>query len=113
VLFNLVGNAIKFTETGSVTVNVSLKNDQQDKVMIEFRIKDTGIGISENAQQRIFDAFTQEDSSTTRRFGGTGLGLPIAARLVELMGGKLELTSQPGMGSLFTFTLPFALSNAA
>jgi PAS domain S-box-containing protein len=113
VLFNLVGNAIKFTETGSVTVNVSLKNDQQDKVMIEFRFKDTGIGISENAQQRIFDAFTQEDSSTTRRFGGTGLGLPIAARLVELMGGKLELTSQPGMGSLFTFTLPFALSNAA
>ncbi|MDD5393265.1 MAG: PAS domain S-box protein [Thiothrix sp.] len=109
VLFNLIGNAIKFTEIGSVTVNVCLQDCQQGKASVEFRIKDTGIGINENSQQRIFDAFTQEDGSTTRRFGGTGLGLPIAARLVGLMGGKLELTSQPGLGSLFYFSLPFAL----
>ena len=109
VLFNLIGNAIKFTEMGSVTVNVTVTECQPTRIWISFQIKDTGIGIKEEAQQKIFDAFTQEDSSTTRRFGGTGLGLPIAARLVELMGGKLELSSRPGLGSLFYFTLPFTL----
>jgi PAS domain S-box-containing protein len=109
VLFNLIGNAIKFTQIGSVTVSACWRESAEGRVFIEFRIKDTGIGIREDAQRRIFDAFTQEDGSTARRFGGTGLGLPIAARLVELMGGKLELTSQLGLGTLFHFTLPFVL----
>lgn len=111
VLFNLIGNAIKFTAIGSVSVDVCLQKCQQNQVFIQFNIKDTGIGIKESAQQRIFDAFTQEDGSTTRRFGGTGLGLPIAARLVGLMGGQLELISQPGLGSRFYFTLPFTLAD--
>ncbi len=111
VLFNLLGNAIKFTTIGSVSVDICLQQCQQNQVFIQFSVKDTGIGIKENAQQRIFDAFTQEDGSTTRRFGGTGLGLPIAARLVALMDGKLELSSQPGLGSLFYFTLPFTLAD--
>ena len=111
MLFNLLGNAIKFTTIGSVSVDICLQQCQQNQVFIQFSVKDTGIGIKENAQQRIFDAFTQEDGSTTRRFGGTGLGLPIAARLVALMDGKLELSSQPGLGSLFYFTLPFTLAD--
>ena len=111
VLFNLIGNAIKFTASGTVTLDVCLQQRHENQILVQFSIRDTGIGIKENAQQRIFEAFTQEDGSTTRRFGGTGLGLPIAARLVGLMGGQLELSSQPGVGSRFYFTLPFTLAD--
>ncbi len=106
-LINLVSNAIKFTSEGHVYLNVSLEraDDQPDE--IRFDVEDTGIGISPEQKGRIFEAFTQADSSTTRKFGGTGLGLTITRRLAELMGGTLTVTSQPGQGSVFTLRLPF------
>ena len=109
VVLNLVGNAIKFTEKGEVVVSVepaSASGDPGD-VWLRFRVADTGIGIPEEARQRIFDVFEQVDSSTTRRFGGTGLGLAISLQLVELMGGRLEVESTLGKGSTFTFTARF------
>ncbi|MDJ0805761.1 MAG: ATP-binding protein [Gammaproteobacteria bacterium] len=108
VLFNLLGNAIKFTETGSVNLHVEAETVDDTGVQAFFQVKDTGIGISTEAQKKIFMAFGQADSSTSRQFGGTGLGLPIADRLVSLMGGELKLHSQPGRGSLFSFTLQLA-----
>jgi len=102
VLVNLVSNAIKFTDEGEVMVTVSRR-----KGRIVFTVEDTGIGIPEERQKAIFDAFTQVDGSTTRRFAGTGLGLAISARLVEAMGGVLEVKSTVGKGSRFTVSLPF------
>ncbi len=102
VLFNLVGNAIKFTARGEVTLHVH----RADGGGLHFRVSDTGIGISAADLARLFQPFTQVDASTTRRFGGTGLGLSISHRLVELMGGQLDATSTPGSGSTFRFTLP-------
>ncbi|MCF3651137.1 ATP-binding protein [Synoicihabitans lomoniglobus] len=114
VLLNLLSNAIKFTPTGGhVTVGVGLEpvTDGADRVC--FRVTDSGIGMDADTQRRIFQRFTQADSSTTRRFGGTGLGLAITARLVEMMGGKLQVNSQLGEGSEFHFSLPLHVVKTA
>ena len=111
VLLNLVGNALKFTERGEVRVTVDAEDVRDDAVVVHFAVADTGIGIPADKQQRIFEVFSQADSSTTRRFGGTGLGLAISRRLVELMGGRLWVESAAGAGSTFHFTA--ALARAA
>jgi two-component system sensor histidine kinase RpfC len=105
VLINLAGNAVKFTERGSVTVHVSMQEETESSVRVKFSVRDTGIGIPPEAQQRIFESFTQADQSTTRRFGGTGLGTTIAKQLVELMGGRIGLESAVGLGSTFWFEI--------
>lgn len=105
-LINLVNNAVKFTETGHIFINASMEWNGVEQY-IRFDIEDTGIGIPEDRQQAIFDAFTQSDSSTTRKYGGTGLGLTITRKLVRLMGGNLTLHSQVGRGSVFTMTFPW------
>ena len=98
---NLIGNAVKFTERGSVTVECESDGDG-----VRVSVTDTGIGIRAEDQETIFQAFRQVDSGTNRRYEGTGLGLPISKRLVELMGGRIEVESQWGSGSRFGFTLP-------
>ncbi|MDW8468983.1 MAG: ATP-binding protein [Burkholderiales bacterium] len=105
VLINLAGNAVKFTERGSVTVHLGVQRETETHVQLKFSVRDTGIGIPPEAQDRIFDSFTQADQSTTRRFGGTGLGTTIAKQLVELMGGRIGLESAVGLGSTFWFEL--------
>ncbi len=107
VLINLLGNAIKFTSRGSVTVHVSMLTESESHVGLKFSVRDTGIGIPPEAQQRIFESFGQADDSTTRRFGGTGLGTTIAKQLVELMGGRMGLESAVGLGSTFWFEVEF------
>ena len=107
VLINLAGNAVKFTERGSVTVHVSLQEETETGVRLKFSVRDTGVGIPQEAQKRIFDSFTQADQSTTRRFGGTGLGTTIAKQLVELMGGKIGMESAVGLGSTFWFDISY------
>jgi two-component system sensor histidine kinase RpfC len=111
VLINLVGNAVKFTETGGVEVRLTKVAESGGVVTVRFEVIDTGVGISSEAQSKIFDRFTQADHSTTRRFGGTGLGTTISQQLVELMGGKIGLQSSPGQGSRFWFNLDFSLQN--
>ena len=101
VLINLAGNAVKFTEKGSVTVHVSVQAESDAMVRLKFSIRDTGIGIAPEAQSKIFESFAQADDSTTRRFGGTGLGTTIAKQLVGLMGGRIGLESALGLGSTF------------
>ena len=115
VLLNLVGNAIKFTEEGEVIVRVSVaacglapSDAKQATVEVRFEVSDTGIGIAPDKQETIFRAFEQEDTSTTRKYGGTGLGLTIATRLVALMGGSIKVKSEQGRGSTFSFTAFFA-----
>jgi signal transduction histidine kinase/CheY-like chemotaxis protein len=106
VLTNLVSNAIKFTERGEVVVEVSRVAETRSRAEIQFVVKDTGIGISPQAQQRLFKSFSQADASTTRVHGGTGLGLAICRRLVELMGGQIGVKSEAGRGSAFWFRVP-------
>src|SRR4029453_17350523 len=101
VLINLAGNAVKFTEKGSVTVHVSVQAETDAMVRLKFSIRDTGIGIPPEAQAKIFESFAQADESPTRRFGGTGLGTTIAKQLVGLLGGGIGLESAPGLGSTF------------
>jgi two-component system sensor histidine kinase RpfC len=103
VLINLAGNAVKFTEHGSVTVHVSSQGESETGVRLKFSVRDTGIGIAPEAQQRIFESFTQAEQTTARRFGGTGLGTTIAKQLVELMGGRIGVESAVGLGSTFWF----------
>lgn len=108
VLINLVGNAVKFTARGEVNVEVTLETAAPPSVTLHFMVRDTGIGIPPEKQKLIFEAFSQADGSSTRKFGGTGLGLTLCARLVGLLGGKIWVESNPGMGSQFHFTAQFA-----
>ena len=105
VLMNLMSNAVKFTDTGSITIGVKCEETEGNTSFL-FEVVDSGIGINEAQQKKIFEPFSQEDNSTTRQFGGTGLGLAITTQLVELMGGKLNLDSEKGQGSRFYFSLP-------
>ena len=108
ILLNLLSNAVKFTETGSIGVSVARKAEAGKPMGLEFKVRDSGIGISAEQQARLFQAFTQADRSTTRRFGGTGLGLSIAKRLVELMSGTIGVSSKPGEGATFSFRIIMA-----
>jgi signal transduction histidine kinase/CheY-like chemotaxis protein len=110
VIVNLVGNAIKFTERGEVVLHVAEESRSADRVTLHFQVRDTGIGIPPEKHLQIFDAFTQADGSTTRRYGGTGLGLTISAKLVRLMGGRIWLESEVDRGSIFHFTIELGLS---
>ena len=109
ILINLINNAIKFTEKGSINVHCQIKHKRSDQVLLEFRIKDTGIGIPKDLQQKVFESFAQVDGSMTRQHGGAGLGLSIASKLVQLLHGSLDMKSDKN-GTLFTFVLPFAVA---
>ncbi len=109
VLLNLIGNAIKFTDRGQIFVAVAAATPVKGRVLLHFGVKDTGIGVPPEAQEKIFAPFSQADGSMARKYGGTGLGLAICARLVEMMGGKIWVESAPEHGSIFHFTLDFAL----
>jgi signal transduction histidine kinase/DNA-binding response OmpR family regulator len=120
VLCNLVGNAIKFTGQGEIAVDVSLANNLDESLSVDnaafsvrFTVRDTGIGISEDVLPRLFQAFSQADSSTTRKYGGTGLGLAISKQLVELMGGTIGVDSRAGLGAVFSFTVPLLLPTSS
>ncbi|MCU1381258.1 MAG: sensory box histidine kinase/response regulator [Acidimicrobiales bacterium] len=111
ILSNLAGNAVKFTDHGEVVIRVSAEEIADGTLRARLAVSDTGIGVSEDAQPHLFEAFTQADSSTTRRFGGSGLGLTISQRLVELMDGEIGFTSEAGAGSTFWFTVPLAVGD--
>jgi two-component system sensor histidine kinase/response regulator len=113
VLVNLTGNAIKFAEQGEVYVHVTSLERDAGQVRLRFEVRDTGIGIAPEALDKLFGSFVQADGSTTRRYGGTGLGLTISKQLVELMGGRIGVDSEPGTGSTFWFELPFSLRPGA
>ncbi|MFN7507316.1 MAG: ATP-binding protein [Limnobacter sp.] len=112
ILKNLIGNAIKFTSEGHINLTVKVLKQLDDQTTLQFSVSDTGIGMSKDQLQRVFDKFTQADSSTTRMFGGSGLGLSIAKELVHLMGGDIHAHSTPGRGSVFYFTLNLKIQSA-
>jgi signal transduction histidine kinase len=111
VLTNLLSNAYKFTDKGSVRLELSVTENANDELLLTFSVADTGIGIKKEMQQEVFNSFTQAESGTDRRFGGTGLGLAISSQLIILMGGTLQLESEPGRGSRFYFTVPVQKSS--
>src|SRR5439155_1912298 len=111
IIVNLVGNAIKFTSHGEVVVRVNAEEENANEVVLHFAVTDTGIGIPEEKQHTIFEAFTQADNSMTRKYGGTGLGLAISSRLVAMMNGRMWVTSQQGARSTFHFTAQFKLQD--
>lgn len=113
ILMNLAGNAVKFTEAGKVVIAVEKVDTKNDNIILRFRVSDTGIGISKDNQQKLFEAFTQAEGTITRRFGGTGLGLSISRRLVDLMGGRIGVESELGQGATFWFEIPFLISGPA
>ena len=113
ILVNLLGNAVKFTDSGHVLLNVACSDRTETDARIEISIVDTGIGISEDKLESIFERFSQADLTTTRRFGGTGLGLTISRKLAELMGGAIDVSSRPGVGSTFRLSVRLALSSEA
>ena len=113
IIVNLVGNAIKFTSSGQVTLSVQRTSQDAEQTLLQFTVKDTGIGIPAERQKEIFSAFTQADSSMTRKYGGTGLGLTISRRLTEKMSGQMWVESEPGKGSSFHFTARFAVVASA
>ncbi|MDU2064765.1 MAG: response regulator, partial [Sporomusaceae bacterium] len=113
IITNLVNNALKFTEQGSIEVLVDLIEQTGDKIQLQFSVEDTGIGMDPTQMARLFEAFTQADGSTTRKYGGTGLGLTISKKLVEMMGGNIWATSKPSLGSTFTFTAWFEVANGS
>jgi signal transduction histidine kinase/CheY-like chemotaxis protein len=107
ILVNLGNNAVKFTETGEIVVKTRVLEDDDAKVILEFSVSDTGVGITEEQQAKLFKSFSQANTSTTRKYGGTGLGLSISKRLTEMMGGNIQVESKYGVGSTFTFTVVF------
>jgi len=113
VLINLVGNAVKFTDHGEIEVSVGIVETSDQLTRLQFSVRDTGIGIPADKQGCIFESFKQADSSTTRQYGGTGLGLAISAQLVDLMGGRIWVESEPGVGSIFHFTADFTTGETA
>ena len=110
ILLNLTNNAIKFTDHGEVVVSAELVSKSNDQVTLKFSVRDTGIGMTTEQAASLFQPFTQADSSTTRKYGGTGLGLTIGKRLVEMMGGEIWVESAPGKGSTFSFKAVFELA---
>jgi len=112
VIVNLIGNAIKFTIDGEVLLDIRCQSKTESDCTLRFSVRDTGIGIPRDKQSRIFEDFQQADRSTTRSYGGTGLGLAISSRLVQLMGGRIEVDSEPGQGSTFHFTATFPVSDS-
>src|SRR6201999_4409275 len=113
ILFNLISNAIKFTRQGNVYVKAFCYEDRNNKLRVTFTVKDTGIGIDKDNMQSIFEPFTQESITTTRQYGGTGMGLAIVKRLLELQGLQMHVSSKLGEGSEFSFTVDFAPSTTS
>lgn len=112
ILSNLISNAIKFTDRGAVIVRLCVEKNTETDVTVNFSVRDTGIGISNEVIERLFQPFTQADSSTTRKYGGTGLGLVIVKRILEIMGSRIQIESSPGKGSCFSFSLTFKKAKA-
>ncbi len=113
ILVNLTGNAIKFTEKGEIVISLRIEERKDNEALIHFWVSDTGVGIPQERQDKIFDSFTQADGSTTRKYGGTGLGLSISKQLAEKMGGRIWVESEPGKGSVFHFTIRAAIVEKA
>jgi polar amino acid transport system substrate-binding protein len=107
VLINLANNAVKFTEKGEIVISAELENEKTEQVILRFSVRDSGIGLTQEQITKLFEAFSQADTTTTRKYGGTGLGLIISKRLVNMMGGDIQVESKPGRGSTFSFTATF------
>jgi len=113
VLINLTNNAVKFTDKGEIVVKISLVEKKGEQVTVEFAVRDTGIGMTQEQMDKLFQSFSQADTSTTRKYGGTGLGLAISKQLVEMMGGAISVDSEPGVGSTFRFTVTLGIGQGA